>query len=49
MTYIYQTQGWYHIGVGIWTALPVVQGGEGEDIPLSFMLTLPMGWTSSVD
>jgi hypothetical protein len=44
VTYVYQTGGWFHIGAGVWTMIPLVEDGP-DKIPLTFMLSLPMGWT----
>ena len=44
-SYVYQTGGWYHLGVSIGTAISI---GD-KNYPLVISLFTPLGWTGSAD
>lgn len=46
--YIWQTGGWFHIGVGLRMLIPVVEKNDAPNIPLLFLLSVPMGWTQGI-
>jgi hypothetical protein len=44
--YVYQTGGWYHLGVSIST---FISTGSNADFPILISFIAPLGWTGSAD